>query len=304
MTPRGDAKGVIEYAASWGERIESRLSELLRLEGSCPATLAEAMSYSVFSGGKRLRPVMVIAAAEAVGADPRSVPGLIDAACAVEIIHTYSLVHDDLPCMDDDDLRRGKPTSHKVFGEAVAVLAGDALLTYAFEVLAGSGAPAGRVVAATRVMARCAGPAGMVGGQVIDIELESGGERAADEATQGDVVRRMHVLKTSNLFSGSVTVGGILAGGNEEQVAALQRYAIHFGLGFQIADDVKDAESGQDAGKVTYVSLYGTAAARAEALGALSSAARELDILGGGAWALREIAHHVAAGIAEGVGQA
>lgn len=263
-----------------------------------PPRLHEAMRYSVFAGGKRLRPVLIIAACEAVGGDPRQV---LHAACAMEMIHTYSLIHDDLPAMDDDDFRRGRPTNHKVYGEANAILAGDALLTEAFRLLADPEANRGIDPAvALRVIetiARCAGSQGMVGGQVVDMESEG---KPIDFAT----LQYIHTRKTGALFLASIQAGAWLGGGGEDQVAALTRYGETAGLAFQIADDIldivgdqaeigKDVGSDQARGKATYPALLGLSEARRRAEELRDLAIAALEPLGTNAEPLRAIARYI-----------
>ncbi len=207
--------------------------------------LHEAMRYSVLAGGKRLRPTLCLASCEAVGGDPARA---CNAAIALELVHTYSLIHDDLPCMDDDDLRRGRPTNHKVFGEAMAVLAGDGLLTRAFEVLAGDedGVPAPVRVRMVETLALGAGSRGMVGGQALDL--------AAEGATDVDLptLQYIHTHKTGALFSASCRLGALAGGGEEEAVALLGKFGEKIGLAFQIVDDLLD-ETGrtEELGKAT-----------------------------------------------------
>ena len=212
------------------------------LERSCPPATAyppvihEAMRYSVFAGGKRLRPILVIAGAEAVGGQMADV---MPTACCFELIHTYSLIHDDLPAMDDDDYRRGRLTSHKVFGEAMAILAGDALLTHALGLVAvnfGLGKAAPEVF--PRVLAeitRAAGPDGMVGGQVVDVQSEG-------QVVAAETLDYIHTRKTAALIRGAAPVGALLAGASESQLAALTTYGDRIGLAFQIVDDILDVE--------------------------------------------------------------
>jgi len=224
-----------------------------------PATIHRAMRYSLLAGGKRLRPILCCAASEACGGTVRDA---LPAACAVELIHTYSLVHDDLPCMDDDDLRRGKPTSHKVFGEGIAVLAGDALLTEAFALLAAA-KPKGRSSATDLVaeLARAAGSRGLIAGQVADLEAE--GRKPSEPA-----LYFIHAAKTGMLLRAALKLGGMCGGASKAQIAALDRFAFALGLAFQIQDDVLDATqsakklgktAGKDAaaGKATFPALYG-----------------------------------------------
>lgn len=242
--------------------IDSRLHDHLAKVSGYPPIIHEAMNYAVFNGGKRIRPIMVL---EACRIGSGNIEDAISAACAMEIIHTYSLVHDDLPAMDDDDLRRGKPTCHKVYGEAMAILTGDALLTAAFELLAQNAGigkvPAQRMVKVIEEIARAIGSQGMIGGQVVD--LESAG-REIDHAG----LRTMHLLKTGELFRASLRTGAILGGIDEKGLQALTEYARYFGLAFQITDDILDITgdtelTGKNSGsdeknhKTTYTTLFG-----------------------------------------------
>lgn len=260
-----------------------------------PPVIHQAMRYSVFAGGKRLRPLLATAAAEAVGGTTEQV---MPTACALEMIHTYSLIHDDLPAMDDDDFRRGRPTSHKVFGEAVAVLAGDALLTAAFELIARNGEidgiSPGAVTKVIREVAGAAGSRGMIGGQVVDMENE---HKVIDAST----LQYIHAHKTAALFKAALRAGAILAGGGENQLAALSAYAEHMGLAFQITDDILDVEGDQKAtgkpvgsdvkrGKSTYPALYGLAESKRLAGEAVNRAVEALHIFGAEADILRNIA--------------
>ena len=197
------------------------------------ADVVRAMTYSLFAGGKRLRPILCIGGAEAVGKEGRAVLPL---ACSLELIHTYSLIHDDLPVMDNDDLRRGKPTNHKVFGEAVALLAGDGLLTEAFRHMAGmSGADPLSLLRVIQLVGSAAGYQGMVGGQVVDIQSEG-------KPVDPSLVEFIHSHKTGALIHASVTSGAILGGGTDEQIKAISSYGEKIGLAFQIADDILDIE--------------------------------------------------------------
>jgi geranylgeranyl diphosphate synthase type II len=224
--------------------------------------VVEAMRYSLFAGGKRLRPILCLAGAAAVGGEERNV---LPVACALELIHTYSLIHDDLPVMDDDGLRRGKPTNHKVYGEAIALLAGDGLLTEAFRLMTLFEVPAGKDPAMIQnvigLIAQAAGYEGMVGGQVVDIQSEG-------KEVDLETVQFIHSRKTGALIGVSVTAGALLGGGNEEQVKAIRAYGRQIGLAFQIADDILDIEGdtatlgkavGGDARmkKITYPSVLG-----------------------------------------------
>lgn len=244
------------------EQIEAGLSACFR-ERDSRADLYDAMQYSLLAGGKRLRPVLVLEACRMCGGDPAVA---MPFACAIEMIHTYSLIHDDLPCMDNDDFRRGRPTNHKVYGEATAVLAGDGLLTAAFELIleSGNGLPPDRVLAASSCLARSAGSQGMVGGQALDMAGEG-------HALTLSEVEELQRLKTGALISAAVEMGCLLAGGGERQQKALRRYAQRLGLAFQIRDDILDVEGdsatlgkpvGSDARseKTTFVTLKGLAA--------------------------------------------
>ncbi len=288
-----------KYLKEQCARIDAALDNYLPKETELPHSVHRAMRYSIFAGGKRVRPILTLAACQAVGGDTgRAVP----AACAMEMIHTYSLIHDDLPAMDDDDFRRGNPTNHKVFGEAIAILAGDALLTEAFKMasdprFSGGCDPAALLVVIHEI-ATCAGSYGMVGGQVIDMESE--GRQDIDLAT----VQYIHTHKTGALIKASVVAGALLGGAAEQQLAAITRYGEAAGLAFQIADDIldiegtteeigKDAGSDQARGKATYPALMGLSAAREEALSMMDEALGALEIFGAEADPLREIARYI-----------
>ena len=285
---KAQPQSVTDALTALGEQVESALDLLLTAPDEPSRRLYEAMRYMVLGGGKRLRPALVLLAAEACGG---SADSAIPVACAVEMVHTYSLIHDDLPAMDDDDLRRGRPSCHKKFGEALAILAGDALLTEAFAVLAREVDDAVIVRHLSGVLASAAGAVGMVGGQVADLEAERGGRR--DE----QVLMVIHRRKTAALITAAVVMGGIVAEASEHLERSLRAYGEHLGLAFQIADDVLDASAttedlgktaGKDAaaGKLTYVTLYGVKAARRRAraeadraVDALSPLARKADML-------------------------
>lgn len=254
------------------------------------------MRHSLFAGGKRIRPILSIASAEAVSAD---VSGVERPACALELVHTYSLIHDDLPALDNDDYRRGRPTCHKVFGDAIAILAGDGLLTLAFRVLAElPDVPSERRVRMIAELAAAAGTvAGMIGGQVADIEAE--GKRI--EAAHLDYIHRS---KTGALLRASVHIGAIYGGANQQQFAALSSYGMHIGLAFQIVDDILDVvgsteslgkTAGKDAEqqKATFPALYGLEASRTKANEHLTKAVEALETLGEGSARLREIAERI-----------
>lgn len=281
--------------------VDEALERYLPGETDLPFSLHRAMRYSVFAGGKRIRPVLMLAACEAVGGTPDLA---LPAACAMEMIHTYSLIHDDLPAMDDDDFRRGRPTNHKVFGEAVAILAGDALLTEAF-ILMSSPDYAARVGAARLLpviheIGLCAGSRGMVGGQVVDMESE--GKKDIDLAT----VQYIHTHKTGALMKASVKAGAILGGAEGDLLTAMTRYGEAIGLAFQIADDIldiegtteeigKDAGSDQARGKATYPAVMGLADSKRRARELADLALESLSPFGEKAEPLREIARYIVA---------
>ncbi len=293
MTPSG-ATDVREYLRAQAAVIDGALERYLPAPDDCPPLVAEAMRYSLFAGGKRLRPILTLAAAETVApAAAARTADALPAACAVEMIHTYSLVHDDLPAMDDDTLRRGRPTAHVAFGEGAAILAGDALLTEAFRVLArwpAGGDPelAGRKLRAAERVAAGAGAGGMVGGQALDLQASGQVPGRSLPIADGDGLRTLHGLKTGALMRAAAAAGAILAGGTGAEIDAVDAYAAHLGLGFQIVDDILDVESTADAlgktagkdaaaGKPTYPSILGLDRSRAlavEAIGAAKAALR------------------------------
>lgn len=269
--------------------IDSFLENRLAKKGI--SKVDDAMAYSLLAGGKRIRPVLLMATAEALGVKGYN---YLPVACGLEMIHTYSLIHDDLPCMDDDDYRRGRLTNHKVFGEAMAVLAGDGLLTLAFEVmLEQKNVDPSVLIETVREMAMCAGNFGMVGGQGLDLENEG-------KSISAEELRKMHAGKTGALFIAAVRGGAHLAGANEQELLALTKFADLLGLAFQITDDILDVEGttealGKPAGsdeknhKSTYVSLYGLEAAKALAEKTVAEALECLEMFGENAEALREI---------------
>jgi geranylgeranyl diphosphate synthase type II len=259
-------------------QVEDALDRYLPRPPVCPAIVSDAMRYSVFAGGKRLRPVLTLAAAEAVTVE-EAIPLALPAACAIELIHTYSLIHDDLPAMDNDTLRRGRPTLHTIYGDGIAILAGDGLHAEAFTLLAREPALSGddpdlvaRKLRVIQLIGEAAGSAGMVGGQAIDL-LAAGQVPAHSLTMDRDRIREMHGRKTGALIRAAAVSGAIMAGASDDLVTAIDRYAADLGLAFQIVDDVLDVEgtreelgktAGKDAAraKPTYPSLYGLDASR------------------------------------------
>lgn len=243
FAPEGLELNLDRYLAEKAEMVNRRLKELLPREEDYPQNLHGAMHYSLFAGGKRLRPALVLASNEAVGGD---IEAALNTACAFECVHTYSLIHDDLPAIDNDDLRRGRPTCHKAFGEATAILAGDALLTIAFELLAKTEIrDKGALIKATIELSRAAGSTGMIGGQMVDIESE-------DKEIPFPVLEYIHIHKTGELILSAIRCGAILGGAKEDELKSLTRYGEAVGLAFQIADDILDVEgSAEEMGKAT-----------------------------------------------------
>ncbi len=286
------------YLAEKKDMVDKALEQYMPGEDHFPEIIFQSVRYSVFAGGKRLRPILCLAAAEAVGGSPAA---LLPVACALEMIHTYSLIHDDLPVMDDDDYRRGRLTNHRVYGEDIAVLAGDALLTEAFHLLSGEDA-AGRfqperLLQAIREISRSAGLFGMVGGQVADIQSEG---KSADRQT----LEYIHMHKTGEMIKVSVLTGALLAGADEKSVRALACYGKNIGLAFQITDDILDIEgdkdalgksTGQDAAlkKMTYPGLMGVERARERANEYITAALKDLEDFDGRAEPLRVIAKFI-----------
>ncbi len=271
MAPVESLSQFIERARG---HVDAAIDRWLPAPPACPPLLRAAMRYSLLAGGKRLRPILVLAAADAVSpyAKPEATSLALPAACAVEFIHTYSLIHDDLPAMDDDTLRRGRPTLHVVYGDGMAILVGDALQAEAFALLArepagADGAIAARKLAATRTIAEAAGACGMVGGQAIDLQAAGqvpGHALSLDE----DSLRAMHLRKTGALIRAAAVSGAIMGGANPDTISAITRWASEVGLAFQIVDDILDVEgsasdlgktTGKDAAgdKPTYPSLFG-----------------------------------------------
>lgn len=293
------AQSVTEYLSRCAREVNAWLECLVPSENVEPRQLHRAMRYSLLAGGKRLRPVLVLASGEAFGA---ARDDLMPAACAIEMIHTYSLIHDDLPAMDNDDLRRGRPTCHRAFGEAVAILAGDALLTQAFRVLSAE-APEHDPVKQVRVIREIATAAGtvdgMIGGQMADIENE--GKRV-----DADTLEYIHRSKTGALITAPVVVGGIIAGASEDKIDGLRGFGERIGLAFQIADDILDVTAtseqlgktpGKDlaAHKATYPSVHGIEASERRARQLVDEAIDIISGLGPSISTLAEIARFIIA---------
>jgi geranylgeranyl diphosphate synthase type II len=285
-----------EYLAEQVKVVDRALDEWVPVETVAPESIHRAMRYSLFAGGKRIRPILAIAAGRAIREDT---VGIENAACALELIHTYSLIHDDLPAMDNDDLRRGRPTCHKVFGDALAVLAGDALLTLAFEVLGRlPGVGAERKIWLVEELSRASGTVGgMIAGQVHDIE----GERQTPTAM---LLESIHRAKTGALLRASVRMGAIYAGASTAELASLSEYGEHAGLAFQIVDDVLDVEEssealGKTAGKdqaqqkITFPAVYGLERSRQMAEDEREAAHAALALFGDRAGRLRQIADFI-----------
>ena len=285
-----------EYLADRGRLVEEWLAAWVeRARPDVEPRLLEAMAYSLLSGGKRIRPVLLLAAGESVGAPAPLLPF----ACAVEMIHTYSLIHDDLPSMDDDPMRRGKPSNHVVFGDGVATLAGDALLTEAFAVMSGAGAPADVTLRSVLELATAAGAAGMVGGQTADLlAVGTGADRARVES--------IHRRKTGALLRASIRIGALVARAHEDSLDRLSRYGESLGLAFQIADDLLDeagnlAATGKESprdrerGKSTYPGALGVQECRAILRRLLADTLGAIEPLGSRAEPLRAIARSLIA---------
>jgi geranylgeranyl diphosphate synthase, type II len=293
-----------EYLRDRRALVDRTLDQNLPPPDTEPPVIHEAMRYAVLGGGKRIRPILAIAAAEACGAD---VEPLLVPFAAIELIHTYSLVHDDLPALDNDDLRRGRKTTHVMYGEAIGILTGDALLTEAFSWMAHpiAGVSAERQLRGVMTIAQAVDSTGMVGGQVADLEATGQLLLPAGEGTQAlDQLRFIHRNKTAKLITASVLLGAILAGASDDQLARFAHYGSSLGLAFQIVDDLLDQEessatlgktAGKDAaqGKLTYPALVGTEAARAEVAALLSTATANAGMIGGPVNYLADIARFI-----------
>ena len=292
------SKRIESYLKEKKVLVDEALKNLMPRPSGMAAEVIESMNYSLCAGGKRIRPILCIAGAETIGGSAEDV---LPFACAIELIHSYSLIHDDLPVMDNDDLRRGKPTNHKVFGEAIAILAGDGLLTLSFNLMAGYGAnrrvKKAPLLRAIELIASAAGYRGMVGGQALDIIYEG---KDPDPA----VVEYIHRHKTGALMAASVTAGAILAGGSEEEEKSINRYGQQIGLAFQIADDILNIEgnrnitgkgtgSDESRGKITYPSVFGIAESKRIQRQLISHAIEALKGFDNRAEPLRKLAQYI-----------
>ncbi|HEX4412876.1 MAG TPA: farnesyl diphosphate synthase [Lacipirellulaceae bacterium] len=280
------------------DRIDHALDRFTQFDSDCPPQLRDAIRYAVLAPGKRLRPRLVLLAAEACGGGCEAA---LPAACAVEMVHAYSLVHDDLPAMDDDDLRRGRPTCHKVYGEATAILVGDALLARSFEVLASEIRPAETAARCCAVLGRAAGASALVGGQAADLQMSSGNEDGNGGLFE---LQSIHRRKTGALIRASLELGGIVADTSEEELAVLTGYGERVGLAFQITDDLLDVSGDQaavgkrvakdaDRGKLTFPRLLGCDESRRRAAELVDEACAMIGIFGVRADQLRELAKFV-----------
>lgn len=293
------SSSAVQLKESWQElrsRVDAQLEAYMQeLDSECPDRLREAMAYSLLAGGKRLRPILVLLTCEACGGDVQSA---MPAACAIEMIHTYSLIHDDLPAMDDDDLRRGRPTCHIQFDEATAILAGDGLLTLAFEIMAAQTQPPDVAAACCADLASAAGACGMVGGQVADLE----GEHSGVEDVQQ--LEAIHRRKTGRLLCSAVTLGARIGGATGKLHQSLTIYGKSVGLAFQIADDLLDLVGDQetmgkavgkdsDHGKLTYPALLGEEQSRKKAAALVEEACKALAPLGENGRRLEALAEFV-----------
>jgi geranylgeranyl diphosphate synthase type II len=289
---------IVDYLKGKKRVIDEALKHVISKETDFPQSLHKAMRYALFPGGKRIRPILAIAAYEMIGGRG---DGILPYACALELIHTYSLIHDDLPALDDDDYRRGKPTTHKVFGEAMAILAGDALLTEAFRLMSTQGL-GGEVdprvaIEAIGEISRASGSAGMIAGQVVDMESEG-------KTVELPILEFIHTHKTGSLILTCVRVGGRLAGARDIEMDALTRYGKAIGLAFQITDDILDVEGsvasmGRPPGvdrarnKVTYPALLGLEESKRRFKELIGKAIEAVDLFGDRGEPLREIARYI-----------
>ena len=283
------------YLAKCREFVDEGISRFLPNQDTYPESIHKSMGYSVLAGGKRLRPALLLASAEAVGGDRQEV---LPFAVAVEFIHTYTLIHDDLPALDDDNLRRGKPTNHRVFGEAIAILAGDALLTQAFVLMTNvalmDSIPAKHILRAAHEMGKSVGSTGVIGGQVVDLESEG-------KPIDADTLEYIHIYKTGFFFKSCVRVGALLGQADVKQLNALSSFGAHIGLAFQIIDDIlditgdqeklgKDVGSDVDKNKATYPALFGMDESKRKAEKLVEDGINQLKDFGASADPLRDIA--------------
>ena len=286
---------ITETCHSLRARVNARLEKYVEQAPGVPPRLQEAMSYSLAAGGKRLRPILVLLSCEACGGD---VEAALPAACAIEMVHTYSLIHADLPAMDNDDLRRGRPTNHIVFGEALAILAGDGLLTLAFEALASDVSPPETAAACCADLARAAGMAGMVGGQVADLEAEGRSVSSLDE------LEGIHRRKTGALLASALTMGARIGGAGNEDLHRMASFGRCLGLAFQITDDLLDVcgtvqtlgkavQKDASRGKLTYPSLLGEEASLLRAQCQIAEACKWIEPFGERGRRLESLAHFV-----------
>jgi geranylgeranyl diphosphate synthase type II len=291
-------ESVRDILSSGAELIDHALESLLPSAHQSPVSIHQAMRHSVFAGGKRLRPVLCIEAARMIAGSDHLPAGVEELGAAIEMLHTYSLIHDDLPALDNDDLRRGKPTCHVVFGEAIAILAGDALQTQAYEVLAGLKCPAPQTVEIVRAIAQATGTLeGMIGGQVMDLEAE-------EHKPTAELVEAIHRAKTGALIRVSLVSGGIYAGGSAEDIERLQAFGRKAGLAFQIMDDVLDvtqesSQLGKTAGKdvasekATWPAVYGVDQSVKDAERLIAEAFAQLSSYGEKAERLKAVAQYL-----------
>lgn len=295
--PKIGAFNLDEYLRDRKQEVEAALDASIAV--TYPEKIYESMRYSLMAGGKRLRPILCLAATELLGGDRVSA---MPTACAMEMVHTMSLIHDDLPAMDNDDFRRGKPTNHKVYGDDIAILAGDALLAYAFEFIATQtkGVPAERILKAIAHLGHAVAATGLVGGQVVDLECEGKSDVTAETLTF------IHIHKTAALLESCVICGALLAGANDTDITRLSTYANNIGLAFQIIDDILDITStseqlGKTAGKdlaaqkVTYPSLWGIETSQQKAQELVEQAKAQLVSYGDAALPLMAIADYITA---------
>jgi len=294
MVASAESVDFAERAQRLRRQVDEALDKYSRYGADCPQKLAAAIRHSVLAPGKRLRPLLVLMACEACGSDPRAA---LPAACAVEMVHTYSLIHDDLPAMDDDDMRRGRPSCHAQFGEATAILAGDALLAQAFELLAGGVEPPAAAARCCSELAQAAGASNLVGGQQDDLQAEFS-NLGLDE------LERIHRRKTGAMIRVSLRLGGIVAGAGEVQLASLHVFGERLGLAFQIVDDLLDTSGDEaslgkragkdsDHGKLTFPAVLGVEPSRQRAEELIGQALDSLAPLGARAAALKALARYV-----------